>query len=175
KLGVARAAETPIYFSPFGAPSSCFPGGPHRITPRWFFEIQHLQVFGKSRLACLRERRRLRVPGSTAGNGGGGGGGGKNYLLRDGSTFDPTAADPTTMADELENNELNDNNPDFKPPAEKSMREILEADAEDESLKKYKALLLGESVNSGGATVIGNDSDPGGSHSKSLVLRVLAG
>lgn len=60
------------------------------------------------------------------------------------------------MADdlEIENSEINDNNPNFKPPAEKSMREILEADAEDESLKKYKAALLGESA-TGTAIVLG--------------------
>ena len=32
----------------------------------------------------------------------------------------------------------------YKPPAEKSMDEILKADEEDESLKKYKEQLLGK-------------------------------
>lgn len=32
----------------------------------------------------------------------------------------------------------------YKPPPEKSITEILSADAEDESLKKYKEALLGE-------------------------------
>lgn len=36
-----------------------------------------------------------------------------------------------------------DSNPNYKPPAQKSLKEIQELDAEDESLRKYKETLLG--------------------------------
>lgn len=37
----------------------------------------------------------------------------------------------------------------YKPPPEKSIEQILEADKEDESLRKYKETLLGESKTGG--------------------------
>lgn len=46
-------------------------------------------------------------------------------------------------------------NPDYKPPAPKSLDDILQADQEDESLRKYKEALLGTS-----GKVIIDDSNP---------------
>lgn len=37
----------------------------------------------------------------------------------------------------------------YKPPPEKSIEQILEADKEDESLRKYKETLLGEAKTGG--------------------------
>lgn len=39
-----------------------------------------------------------------------------------------------------------DTTPGYKPPAEKSMNDMLQQDAEDESLQKYKAQLLGSAA-----------------------------
>ena len=50
-----------------------------------------------------------------------------------------------------EHQEEEDDNPNYKPPAPKSLDEIVNADAEDESLRKYKEALLGAA---GGAGVI---------------------
>ena len=44
----------------------------------------------------------------------------------------------------------------YKPPPEKTIEEILEADKEDESLRKYKETLLGEAK--GGSVVVGEFS-----------------
>lgn len=43
----------------------------------------------------------------------------------------------------------------YKPPPEKTIEQILEADKEDESLRKYKETLLGE-AKSGGVIVGGH-------------------
>jgi len=56
----------------------------------------------------------------------------------------------------------------YKPPPEKSMSEILDADAEDESLRKYKETLLGSSTNVGAPLVI-DASDP-----RRVLVRKLA-
>lgn len=45
-----------------------------------------------------------------------------------------------------------ENTPGYKPPAEKSMQEMLSQDTEDESLQKYKQSLLG-AASSGTQTV----------------------
>jgi len=48
---------------------------------------------------------------------------------------------------------------DYQPPAVKSIDDILKTDEEDESLKKYKAALLGSAVAGSGAIVV-DESDP---------------
>lgn len=60
--------------------------------------------------------------------------------------------------EEVEVPEVDDDdtdNPDYKPPAPKSLDDILQADQEDESLRKYKEALLGTS-----GKVIIDDSNP---------------
>ncbi|XP_013788870.1 rho GDP-dissociation inhibitor 2-like isoform X2 [Limulus polyphemus] len=47
----------------------------------------------------------------------------------------------TEITEDEHEEELN-----YKPPPEKSLREIVEADQEDESLRKYKEALLGEAT-----------------------------
>ena len=42
-----------------------------------------------------------------------------------------------------EDDEVPDETPGYRPPAPKSMEEILKSDADDESLRKYKESLLG--------------------------------
>ncbi|KAL7378230.1 hypothetical protein ABVT39_010612 [Epinephelus coioides] len=42
--------------------------------------------------------------------------------------------------------EEEDTNPNYRPPAQKSLDEIQQLDAEDESLRKYKEALLGKEV-----------------------------
>nr|XP_033500835.1 rho GDP-dissociation inhibitor 1 [Epinephelus lanceolatus] len=42
--------------------------------------------------------------------------------------------------------EEDDTNPNYRPPAQKSLDEIQQLDAEDESLRKYKEALLGKEV-----------------------------
>lgn len=57
---------------------------------------------------------------------------------------DPTGDHVDVVDEELES--------DYKPPPERSIEEILEADKEDESLRKYKETLLGE-AKAGGIVV----------------------
>lgn len=47
------------------------------------------------------------------------------------------------MADHGDEVIVADETPGYQPPAQKSVEEILKADAEDESLRKYKEALLG--------------------------------
>lgn len=47
------------------------------------------------------------------------------------------------MADHGDDDVAPDETPGYQPPAQKSVEEILKADAEDESLRKYKEALLG--------------------------------
>lgn len=47
------------------------------------------------------------------------------------------------MADHADEVIVADETPGYQPPAQKSVEEILKADAEDESLRKYKEALLG--------------------------------
>jgi len=56
-----------------------------------------------------------------------------------------------------EHQEEEEDNPNYKPPAPKSLDEIVNADAEDESLRKYKEALLGSG---GGAGVIIDANNP---------------
>jgi len=42
--------------------------------------------------------------------------------------------------------EHEEDNPNYKPPPQKSLDEIINADAEDESLRKYKEALLGQAT-----------------------------
>lgn len=53
-------------------------------------------------------------------------------------------------ADSVEDEELDTN---YKPPPEKTIEQIMEADKEDESLRKYKETLLGEAKT--GAIIVG--------------------
>lgn len=46
-----------------------------------------------------------------------------------------------TTPDDVENCELDTS---YKPPPEKTIEQIIEADKDDESLRKYKEALLGE-------------------------------
>lgn len=55
----------------------------------------------------------------------------------------------------------------YKPPPEKSLKEIIEADQEDESLKKYKETLLGDATKD---SVIVDPKNPNRVIVKSLVL-----
>jgi len=57
----------------------------------------------------------------------------------------------------------------YKPPPEKSLQEILEADKEDESLRKYKETLLGMAT---AETIILDHSDPRKVIVRQLVLVV---
>jgi Rho GDP-dissociation inhibitor len=57
----------------------------------------------------------------------------------------------------------------YKPPPEKSLQEIINADAEDESLKKYKEALLGHATNN---EVVVDQSNPNRVIVKSLALVV---
>ncbi|GFN89080.1 rho GDP-dissociation inhibitor 1 [Plakobranchus ocellatus] len=58
-------------------------------------------------------------------------------------------------AKEVEQSELEDeDNPNYKPPAPKALDEIVNQDAEDESLVKYKEALLGTAAKN---VVIGTD------------------
>uniref|UniRef100_A0A915JI51 Uncharacterized protein n=1 Tax=Romanomermis culicivorax TaxID=13658 RepID=A0A915JI51_ROMCU len=56
------------------------------------------------------------------------------------------------IADELDNVDLADSL--YRPPAQKSVREILDADKEDESLRKYKEKLLGGAATTAGVPVL---------------------
>lgn len=61
----------------------------------------------------------------------------------------------------------------YKPPAEKSIDEILQADQEDMALKKYKAMLLGDAAASGGTgAVIVEPANPSNVIVKKLALVV---
>lgn len=54
-----------------------------------------------------------------------------------------------TTPDEVENDELDSS---YKPPPEKTIEQIVQADKDDESLRKYKETLLGE-AQAGGVIV----------------------
>ena len=69
------------------------------------------------------------------------------------------------MADQAEqpvaehHEEEEEDNPNYVPPAQKSIDEIINADADDESLRKYKEALLG-SVAGGAEQIIIGESQP---------------
>lgn len=50
----------------------------------------------------------------------------------------------------------NENEANYRPPPEKTIEEILKADEDDESLRKYKEALLGQAQT--GTIVVGNYS-----------------
>ena len=59
--------------------------------------------------------------------------------------------------------------PGYKPPAEKTLTEIVNTDQEDESLKKYKESLLGNAISN---VVIVDENNPKRVIVKSLALLV---
>jgi predicted DNA-binding antitoxin AbrB/MazE fold protein len=65
-------------------------------------------------------------------------------------------ADGASHADD--HGDDHDETPGYKPPAEKKLEEILNTDQEDESLRKYKAALLGQAA--GGVAAIPFPDDP---------------
>ncbi|XP_025112526.1 rho GDP-dissociation inhibitor 1-like [Pomacea canaliculata] len=65
--------------------------------------------------------------------------------------------------------EEQDDNPNYKPPAQKSLAEILQQDAEDESLRKYKEALLGKA---GGEPIVVDPNYPGKVKVMKLIILV---
>lgn len=74
----------------------------------------------------------------------------------------------TKMTADLENVDLADSL--YRPPAQKTVREILDADKDDESLRKYKEKLLGSLTATAGAPVLLEPDNPKNVLVKSLVL-----
>jgi len=60
-------------------------------------------------------------------------------------TINDMADQPVNTSD-VTSAELDDDNPNYQPPQEKSLKDIIAADQEDESLRKYKEALLGSAV-----------------------------
>lgn len=58
-------------------------------------------------------------------------------------------SEEVTTPDEIDNEEVDSA---YKPPPEKTLEEIIKADEDDESLRKYKEALLGE-AQAGGVIV----------------------
>uniref|UniRef100_A0A915CA99 Rho GDP-dissociation inhibitor 3 n=1 Tax=Parascaris univalens TaxID=6257 RepID=A0A915CA99_PARUN len=75
----------------------------------------------------------------------------------------------TTMEKEVDNLEVDAEQENYVPPAQKSVSEIIAADAEDESLNRYKQQLLGEAKL---GQVIVDASDPRNVLVKSITLVV---
>lgn len=73
-------------------------------------------------------------------------------------------SDGDKVPDDLHEEEAN-----YKPPPEKSLKEIVEADKEDESLQKYKEALLGQAVKE---SVIVDTNNPNRVIVKNLALVV---
>ncbi len=65
-----------------------------------------------------------------------------------GAEGNPEAGASSVEVDDVEET------PGYKPPAEKSLNQILDQDKEDESLARYKAALLGEAASGGGGAAI---------------------
>lgn len=61
-------------------------------------------------------------------------------------------ANVTDVAEEVDQLSLDAN---YKPPPQKTITEILEADKEDESLRRYKEALLGGAAASGANVIVG--------------------
>jgi len=59
-----------------------------------------------------------------------------------------------------------DDNPNYKPPPEKSLQEIIAADTEDDSLRKYKEALLGQATKD---AIIIDANDP-----RKVIVKALA-
>ena len=55
---------------------------------------------------------------------------------------------------------VDNDNPEYKPPAPKALTEIISADAEDESLRRYKEQLLGNAAAGGATGVVVYPDDP---------------
>lgn len=58
----------------------------------------------------------------------------------------------TDVAEDVDQLSLDAN---YKPPPQKTITEILEADKEDESLRRYKEALLGGAAASGANVIVG--------------------
>lgn len=56
--------------------------------------------------------------------------------------------------DDIDKLEIDDGDPEYKPPPEKSLVDLINADKQDESLQKYKEKLLGEATS--GNIIFGN-------------------
>jgi len=76
-----------------------------------------------------------------------------------------TEETPVPVQDEHEDD------PNYKPPAEKSIDAMLEADKEDESLQLYKKKLLGDAVGGTGSVIV-DETDPRKVIVKSIALVV---
>jgi len=61
-----------------------------------------------------------------------------------------------------------DDDPNYKPPPERSIDDILETDKEDASLQQYKATLLGSAAAGSGAVIV-DDKDP-----RKVIVKALA-
>lgn len=65
------------------------------------------------------------------------------------------------MADEIKadigKDELDDDNPNYQAPPEKTLQEIIDADKEDDSLRKYKEALLGSALTKDAVIVYPDD------------------
>lgn len=73
------------------------------------------------------------------------------------------------MADDnlpVANEGSDDENPNYKPPAEKTLQEIVHTDQEDESLRKYKETLLGSATSD---VIIVDANDP-----RKVIVKKLA-
>jgi len=66
-----------------------------------------------------------------------------NYLSTHFVSLDLTQETSCTMASHGDEDLVPDETPGYQPPAQKSVVDIMSADADDESLKKYKESLLG--------------------------------
>ncbi|VDM26965.1 unnamed protein product [Toxocara canis] len=75
----------------------------------------------------------------------------------------------TTAEKEIENLDLEAEQENYVPPAQKSVSEIIAADAEDESLNRYKQQLLGEAKS---GQVVVDASDPRNVLVKSITMVV---
>jgi hypothetical protein len=62
--------------------------------------------------------------------------------------------------------DIDEDNPNYKPPPEKTLKEIVNADQGDESLRKYKEALLGEAT---AEDVIVDANDP-----RKVIVKALA-
>lgn len=74
------------------------------------------------------------------------------------------------MADDkvMSNEGSDEENPNYKPPPEKTLKEIVSADQEDESLRKYKEALLGQETATG-EDIIVDINDP-----RKVIVKALA-
>ncbi|KAF4528014.1 hypothetical protein B566_EDAN002197 [Ephemera danica] len=82
---------------------------------------------------------------------------------------DTMSGEPAGASAGAETPDVDEVESSYKPPPEKSLSEIIEADQEDESLRKYKEALLGEAK--AGAVIV-DEADPRRVLVKKLVLVV---